>query len=124
MNTSDYGVLLQILSSPLEQVEAEMFREAITEVERKNNSIFPVVMARSNAEVALQINTYDETYGEDLIKQEWLIVFNADAMVANVDMEQHIHDTSCGGRGLFGGLESLDTIDGEEDLDAHVLCYL
>ncbi|KAI9907690.1 hypothetical protein PsorP6_003257 [Peronosclerospora sorghi] len=62
MNTSAYGVLLQILSSPLEHVEeAEMFREATTEVERKRNSIFPVVMARSNAEVALQMNTYDET---------------------------------------------------------------
>ncbi|KAI9907594.1 hypothetical protein PsorP6_004530 [Peronosclerospora sorghi] len=34
MNTSEYGVLLQILSSPLEQVEAEMLREATTEVER------------------------------------------------------------------------------------------
>ncbi|KAI9916128.1 hypothetical protein PsorP6_017076 [Peronosclerospora sorghi] len=34
-NTSNYGVLLQILSSPLEQVEAEMLREATTEVERK-----------------------------------------------------------------------------------------
>ncbi|KAI9921525.1 hypothetical protein PsorP6_000794 [Peronosclerospora sorghi] len=65
MNTSEYGVLLQILSSPLEQVEAEMLREATTEVERKSNSILPVVMARSNAEVELQKNTYDETYGED-----------------------------------------------------------
>ncbi|KAI9907419.1 hypothetical protein PsorP6_004591 [Peronosclerospora sorghi] len=55
-----------ILSSPLEQVEAEMLREATTEVERKRDSIFPVVMARSNAEVELQMNTYDETYGEDL----------------------------------------------------------
>ncbi|KAI9911686.1 hypothetical protein PsorP6_009818 [Peronosclerospora sorghi] len=66
MNTSEYGVLLQILSSPLEKVEAEMLREPKTEVERKRDSTFSVVMARSNAEVALQKNTYEETYDEDL----------------------------------------------------------
>ncbi|KAI9912005.1 hypothetical protein PsorP6_009218 [Peronosclerospora sorghi] len=45
MNTSEYGVLLQILSSPLEQVEEEMLREATTEVERKKDSTFSVLMA-------------------------------------------------------------------------------
>ncbi|KAI9921383.1 hypothetical protein PsorP6_001140 [Peronosclerospora sorghi] len=68
-NTSEYGVLLQILSSTLEQVEAEMLREATTEVEIKRDSTFSVVMARSNAEVALQKKTYEETFGEDLLLQ-------------------------------------------------------
>ncbi|KAI9922074.1 hypothetical protein PsorP6_002228 [Peronosclerospora sorghi] len=69
-NTSEYGVLFQILSSTLEQVEAEMSRKATPEVERKRDSIFPVVMARSNAEIALQMNTYEETYGEDLTPKQ------------------------------------------------------
>ncbi|KAI9914902.1 hypothetical protein PsorP6_007573 [Peronosclerospora sorghi] len=72
MNTSEYGVLLQILSSPLEQVDAEMLREATAEVERKRDSTFSVVMVGSNAEFALQMDTYEETYGEDLVQMYWI----------------------------------------------------
>ncbi|KAI9915668.1 hypothetical protein PsorP6_007899 [Peronosclerospora sorghi] len=82
-NTSEYGVLLQILSSPLEQVKAEILREATTEVERKRDSIFPVVMACSNAEIPLQMNTYEETYGEDLVQV--LFLFDGEKEESCVD---------------------------------------
>ncbi|EEY59329.1 Annexin (Annexin) Family [Phytophthora infestans T30-4] len=67
-STSNYGVLLQMLASPLEQVEAEILRKATKGLGTTEEWIYPVVMARSNAEIALLKKTFQEKYGEDLVK--------------------------------------------------------
>ncbi|KAI9920148.1 hypothetical protein PsorP6_015468 [Peronosclerospora sorghi] len=85
-NTSEYGVILQILSSPLVKVEAEMLREATTEVERIRDSTFSVVMSRSNAEVALQKNTYEETYGEEWHSIEEKVLVCAGEFIGNLQV--------------------------------------
>ncbi|KAG7387821.1 hypothetical protein PHYBOEH_008118 [Phytophthora boehmeriae] len=67
-STSDYGVLLKMLSSPLEHVEAEILRKATKGLGTTEEWIYPVVMARSNVEIALLKKTFQEKYGEDLVK--------------------------------------------------------
>ncbi|RAW20854.1 hypothetical protein PC110_g22703, partial [Phytophthora cactorum] len=67
-STSDYGVLLQMLASPLEHVEAEILRKATKGLGTTEEWIYPVVMARSNSEIALLKKTFQEKYGEDLVK--------------------------------------------------------
>ncbi|KAG6951298.1 hypothetical protein JG688_00013783, partial [Phytophthora aleatoria] len=67
-STSDYGVLLQMLASPLEHVEAEVLRKATKGLGTTEEWIYPVVMARSNSEIALLKKTFQEKYGEDLVK--------------------------------------------------------
>ncbi|KAE9111565.1 hypothetical protein PF007_g11435, partial [Phytophthora fragariae] len=66
-STSDYGVLLKMLASPLEHVEAEILRKATKGLGTTEEWIYPVVMARSNAEIALLKETYRELYGDDLV---------------------------------------------------------
>eukprot|EP00644_Phytophthora_capsici_P009324 jgi/Phyca11/107407/e_gw1.13.765.1 len=67
-STSDYGVLLQMLASPLEHVEAEILRKATKGLGTTEEWIYPVVMARSNTEIALLKKTFAEKYGDDLVK--------------------------------------------------------
>ncbi|EGZ04896.1 hypothetical protein PHYSODRAFT_342845, partial [Phytophthora sojae] len=67
-STSDYGLLLKMLASPLEHVEAEILRKATKGLGTTEEWIYPVVMARSNAEIALLKKTFQEKYGEDLVK--------------------------------------------------------
>ncbi|CAH0513679.1 unnamed protein product [Peronospora belbahrii] len=67
-STSDYGVLLKMLASPLEQVEAEILQKATKGLGTTEEWIYPVVMARSNAEIALLKKTFQEKYGDDLVK--------------------------------------------------------
>ncbi|KAG3111104.1 hypothetical protein PI125_g9415 [Phytophthora idaei] len=67
-STSDYGVLLQMLASPLEHVEAEILRKTTKDLGTTEEWIYPVVMARSNSEIALLKKTFQEKYGEDLVK--------------------------------------------------------
>ncbi|KUF82734.1 hypothetical protein AM588_10000439 [Phytophthora nicotianae] len=67
-STSEYGILLQMLASPLEHVEAEILRKATKGLGTTEEWIYPVVMARSNAEIALLKKTFQEKYGEDLVK--------------------------------------------------------
>ncbi|CAH0513680.1 unnamed protein product [Peronospora belbahrii] len=59
-STSDYGVLLKMLASPLEQVEAEILQKATKGLGTTEEWIYPVVMARSNAEIALLKKTFQE----------------------------------------------------------------
>ncbi|KAL4094798.1 hypothetical protein PRIC1_010452 [Phytophthora ramorum] len=66
-STSDYGILLKMLASPLEHVEAEILRKATKGLGTTEEWIYPVVMARSNAEIAMLKKTYRELYGEDLV---------------------------------------------------------
>ncbi|KAE9318872.1 hypothetical protein PF008_g18407, partial [Phytophthora fragariae] len=66
-STSEYGVLLKMLASPLEHVEAEILRKATKGLGTTEEWIYPVVMARSNAEIALLKKTYRELYGDDLV---------------------------------------------------------
>ncbi|CAI5741595.1 unnamed protein product [Hyaloperonospora brassicae] len=66
-STSDYGVLLKMLASPLEHVEAEILRKATVGLGTKEEWIYPVVMARSNAEIALLKIAFREKYGDDLV---------------------------------------------------------
>ncbi|KAI9918692.1 hypothetical protein PsorP6_011564 [Peronosclerospora sorghi] len=63
------SVQTEMLMSPREQVEAEMLRKAIEGLLTVEEWIFPVVMARSNAEIALLKKIYEETYGEDLVQK-------------------------------------------------------
>ncbi|ETP32853.1 hypothetical protein F442_18533, partial [Phytophthora nicotianae P10297] len=67
-SAGDYGILLQMLASPLEHVEAEILRKATKGLGTTEEWIYPVVMARSNAEIALLKKTFQEKYGEDLVK--------------------------------------------------------
>ncbi|OWZ12600.1 Annexin protein, partial [Phytophthora megakarya] len=67
-STSDYGILLKMLASPLEHVEAEILRKATKGMGTTEEWIYPVVMARSNSEIALLKKTFQEKYGEDLVK--------------------------------------------------------
>jgi hypothetical protein len=66
-STSDYGVLLRMLASPLEYVEAEILRKATKGVGTTEEWIYPVVMARSNVEIAMLKKTYRDLYGDDLV---------------------------------------------------------
>uniref|UniRef100_M4BXY7 Annexin n=1 Tax=Hyaloperonospora arabidopsidis (strain Emoy2) TaxID=559515 RepID=M4BXY7_HYAAE len=66
-STSDYGVLLKMLASPLEHVEAEILRKATVGLGTTEKWIYPVVMARTNAEIALLKKTFQEKYGNDLV---------------------------------------------------------
>uniref|UniRef100_H3HAD7 Annexin n=1 Tax=Phytophthora ramorum TaxID=164328 RepID=H3HAD7_PHYRM len=67
-STSDYGILLKMLASPLEHVEAEILRKATKGLGTTEEWIYPVVMARSNAEIALLKKTFQEKYGDDLVQ--------------------------------------------------------
>ncbi|KAG3128666.1 hypothetical protein PI126_g21301 [Phytophthora idaei] len=65
---SDYGVLLKTLASPLEHVEAEILRKATKGLGTTEEWIYPVVMGRSNADIALLKKTFQEKYSDDLGK--------------------------------------------------------
>jgi len=67
-STSDYGILLKMFASPLEHVEAEILRKATKGVGTTEEWIYPVVMTRSNAGIALLKKTFQEKYGDDLVK--------------------------------------------------------
>ncbi|GMF35128.1 unnamed protein product [Phytophthora lilii] len=66
-STGDYGILLKMLASPLEHVEAEILRKATKGLGTTEEWIYPVAMARSNAEIAMLKKTYRELYGDDLV---------------------------------------------------------
>ncbi|KAG6946104.1 hypothetical protein JG688_00016259, partial [Phytophthora aleatoria] len=65
---SDYGVLLKMLASPLEHAEAEILRKATKGLGTTEEWIYPVVMGRSNADIALLKKTFQEKYSDDLGK--------------------------------------------------------
>ncbi|RMX62508.1 hypothetical protein DD238_008101 [Peronospora effusa] len=67
-STSDYGILLKMLASPLEHVEAEILYKAMKGMGTTEEWIYPVVMARSNVEITLLKKTFQEKYGDDLVK--------------------------------------------------------
>eukprot|EP00644_Phytophthora_capsici_P009323 jgi/Phyca11/505418/fgenesh2_kg.PHYCAscaffold_13_\ len=56
-----------MLASPLQHVEAEILRKATKGVGTTEEWIYPVVMARSNVEIAMLKKTYRELYGDDLV---------------------------------------------------------
>ncbi|GMF29366.1 unnamed protein product [Phytophthora lilii] len=57
-STSDYDILLKMLASPLDHVEAEIFRKVAKGLGTTKEWIYPVVMARSNAEITLLKKTF------------------------------------------------------------------
>ncbi|KAL7993294.1 putative annexin [Plasmopara halstedii] len=66
-STNDYGILLTMLVSPLEQVECEILRKATKGMGTTEEWIYPIVMARSNAEITVLKKTFSEKYGDDLV---------------------------------------------------------
>ncbi|ETM53924.1 serine/threonine protein kinase, partial [Phytophthora nicotianae] len=65
---SDYGTLLEMLASPLELVEAEILHTATRGLGVKKEWIYPVVMTRSNSDIALLKKTFKEKYDVDLVE--------------------------------------------------------
>ncbi|RQM11397.1 hypothetical protein DD237_008174 [Peronospora effusa] len=57
-----------MLASPLEHVEAEILYKAMKGMGTTEEWIYPVVMARSNVEITLLKKTFQEKYGDDLVK--------------------------------------------------------
>ncbi|KAG6623364.1 Annexin (Annexin) Family, partial [Phytophthora cinnamomi] len=62
-STGDYGILLKMLASPLERD-----RDSAQNGLGRQRWIYPVVINRSNAEIALLKKTFQEKYGDDLVK--------------------------------------------------------
>ncbi|KAL7678662.1 putative annexin [Plasmopara halstedii] len=60
-STNDYGILLTMLVSPLEQVECEILRKATKGMGTTEEWIYPIVMARSNAEITVLKKTFTAT---------------------------------------------------------------
>jgi hypothetical protein len=61
-----YEYLLKLIATPLPEAEAEILNHAVKGVGTKEKLIYPVVVGRTNAEVAILKKTYYDLYHEDL----------------------------------------------------------
>ncbi|KAG6616685.1 Annexin protein [Phytophthora cinnamomi] len=64
--SGDFGRLLQLLARPLPEAEAAVLRRATKGLGTKEKLLYPVVMGRTNVELAILKKTYFERYGRDL----------------------------------------------------------
>ncbi|OWZ14469.1 Annexin protein [Phytophthora megakarya] len=64
--SGDFGHLLQLISRPLPEAEASIIRKATKGFGTKEKVIYPIVMGRTNVELAILKKTYFDKYGHDL----------------------------------------------------------
>ncbi|EGZ15193.1 hypothetical protein PHYSODRAFT_561117 [Phytophthora sojae] len=64
--SGDFGRLLQLISRPLPEGEASILRKATKGFGTKEKLLYPVIMGRTNVELAILKKTYFEKYGRDL----------------------------------------------------------
>ncbi|KAL4150179.1 hypothetical protein PRNP1_009584 [Phytophthora ramorum] len=61
-----FGRLLQLISRPLPEAEAAIIRKATKGLGTKEKLIYPIVMGRTNVELAILKRTYFDKFGHDL----------------------------------------------------------
>ncbi|TDH67310.1 uncharacterized protein CCR75_003391 [Bremia lactucae] len=64
--SGDYGYLLQLIAQPLPEAEATILHEATKGLGTKEKLIYPIVMGRTNVEMAILKKTYYDEFGNDL----------------------------------------------------------
>ncbi|KAG7378040.1 hypothetical protein PHYPSEUDO_010625 [Phytophthora pseudosyringae] len=64
--SGDLGRLLQLIARPLPEAEAALLRKASKGLGTKEKLLYPIVMGRTNVELAILKKTYFEKYGHDL----------------------------------------------------------
>lgn len=64
--SGDFGRLLQLIARPLPEAEAAVLRKATKGMGTKEKLIYPIVMGRTNEELAILRKTYFDKYGKDL----------------------------------------------------------
>ncbi|GMF65708.1 unnamed protein product [Phytophthora lilii] len=62
----DFGRLLQLIARPLPEAEAAVLRKATKGMGTKEKLVYPIVMGRTNVELAILKKTFFDKYGRDL----------------------------------------------------------
>ncbi|KAK1935367.1 Annexin A13 [Phytophthora citrophthora] len=64
--SGDFGRLLQLIARPLPEVEAAIIRKATKGLGTKETMLYPIIMGRTNVELAILRKTYYDKVGHDL----------------------------------------------------------
>ncbi|ETI57204.1 hypothetical protein F443_00473 [Phytophthora nicotianae P1569] len=64
--SGDFGRLLQLIARPLPEAEAAIIRKATKGLGTKEKILYPIIMGRTNVELAILRKTYYEKYHHDL----------------------------------------------------------